>query len=168
MSKFKKCAQTTFTIKSIYSLIEELINKLRNGDRNALARCITLAESHNSEDQEVIHQILKQVLQFTSKSIRIGITGAPGVGKSTFIESFGRLLTTQGMKVAVLTIDPSSPISKGSILGDKTRMEKLSKDTLAFIRPSASRNLPGGVSHATRESILLRSEEHTSELQSPC
>ena len=136
-------------------MIQEQINKLRNGDRNALARCITLAESLKADDQEIIHKILKGILPYTGHSIRIGITGSPGVGKSTFIESFGSLLTATGKKVAVLTIDPSSPLSKGSILGDKTRMEKLSKDSQAFIRPSASRNLPGGVSHATRESILL-------------
>jgi LAO/AO transport system kinase len=114
-----------------------------------------MAESLKTYDQEVVHQILKQILPFTGTSIRIGITGSPGVGKSTFIESFGGFLTAQGKKVGVLTIDPSSPLSKGSILGDKTRMEKLSKNPFAFIRPSASRNLPGGVSHATRESILL-------------
>ena len=136
-------------------MIQDLISKLRNGDRNALARCITWAESNKQGDQEAIHQVLGEILPLTGNSVRIGITGSPGVGKSTFIEVLGCLLTSLNKKVAVLSIDPSSPVTKGSILGDKTRMEKLSKDPLAFIRPSASRSFPGGVSHATRESILL-------------
>jgi LAO/AO transport system kinase len=136
-------------------LIPDLISKLREGDRNALAKSITLAESQKPEDQEMIHGILKEILPATGRSIRVGITGPPGVGKSTFIEGLGCELTEQGKTIAVLTIDPSSPITKGSILGDKTRMEKLSKDPKAFIRPSASRSFPGGVAHATREAILL-------------
>ena len=137
------------------ALIHDLTSKLGAGDRHALAKCITLAESSKAADQTLIRDILSKILPNTGKSIRLGITGSPGVGKSTFIESFGCLLTSQGKKVAVLTIDPSSPITKGSILGDKTRMEKLAKDPLAFIRPSASRSLPGGVSHSTREAILI-------------
>ena len=136
-------------------MFQDLTNRLLGGDRNALAKCITLAESQRQDDQETIRIILKNVLPSTGESIRLGITGSPGVGKSTFIESLGSYLTSQGKKVAVLTIDPSSPITKGSILGDKTRMEKLAKNPLAFIRPSATRSFPGGVSHSTRESILL-------------
>jgi LAO/AO transport system kinase len=136
-------------------LTESLTNKLIKGDRNALAKCITLAESQRHDDQEAIQAILKKILPVSGKSIRVGITGSPGVGKSTFIESFGSYLTSLGKKVAVLTIDPSSPVTKGSILGDKTRMEKLANDPLAFIRPSATRSFPGGVAHSTRESILL-------------
>jgi LAO/AO transport system kinase len=124
-------------------------------NRSALAKAITLAESVKQVDQRTFQSLLAEVLPHTGMSIRLGITGAPGVGKSTFIEAFGRLLTTQNKRVAVLSIDPSSPVTKGSILGDKTRMEKLSKDPLAFIRPSASRSVQGGVAHATREAILL-------------
>ncbi len=136
-------------------MIDDLTSKLIMGDRPTLAKCFTLAESTKSDDQLIIQGVLSKILHNTGKSIRLGITGSPGVGKSTFIESFGCLLTSQGKKVAVLTIDPSSPITKGSILGDKTRMAKLGKDPLAFIRPSASRSFPGGVSHSTRETILL-------------
>ena len=136
-------------------MTEVLVQGLINGDRQALARCITLAESTKPEDHALFQDILNKTLPSTGKSIRIGITGAPGVGKSSFIESFGLLLTGLQKKVAVLSIDPSSPLNKGSILGDKTRMEKLSKDALAFIRPSPSRSFMGGVTHATRESILL-------------
>ena len=132
-----------------------LTTSLIEGNRTALAKAITMAESQKLEDHMSFRWLLNQVLPHTGKSIRLGITGAPGVGKSTFIESLGEFLTEQGKRVAVLSIDPSSPLTKGSILGDKTRMEKLSKNPMAFIRPSASRNLPGGVAHATRESILL-------------
>jgi LAO/AO transport system kinase len=136
-------------------LADTLTTQLIQGNRTVLAKAITLAESQKPEDQHTFQQLLTTLLPSASKSIRLGITGAPGVGKSTFIEAFGVFLTSQGKRVAVLSIDPSSPISGGSILGDKTRMEKLSKDPLAFIRPSASRSFPGGVAHATRESILL-------------
>lgn len=134
---------------------QESIHKLLAGDRTTLARLITLAESTKGDHQQTIQHILQEIISRTGRSIRIGITGAPGVGKSTFIESFGTLLTGLDKKVAVLSVDPSSPTTKGSILGDKTRMEKLSKDKNAFIRPTPSQNFPGGVSHATRESILL-------------
>jgi LAO/AO transport system kinase len=151
ISKFKKCKQ----LSKSGQLIEETISKLRNGDRNTLARLITLAESSRLEHQQTIHEVLAKILPFTGGSVRLGITGAPGVGKSTFIEGFGTYLTSNNHKVAVLSVDPSSPVSKGSILGDKTRMEKLSKDPSAFIRPTASQSFQGGVAHATRESILL-------------
>lgn len=128
---------------------------LLEGSRSALAKAITLAESEKPDDQHSFQALLAQVLPHTGKGIRLGITGAPGVGKSSFIESFGGFLTSQGKRVAVLSIDPSSPLTKGSILGDKTRMEKLSRNPMAFIRPSASRNIQGGVAYATREAILL-------------
>jgi LAO/AO transport system kinase len=137
------------------NLAATLATSLIEGNRASLAKAITLAESQKNDDLIAFQKLLAEVLAYTGKSIRLGITGAPGVGKSTFIESFGGFLTSLGKRVAVLSIDPSSPISGGSILGDKTRMEKLSKDPLAFIRPSASRSFPGGVAHATRESILL-------------
>ena len=117
---------------------EALVKKLVAGDRTALAQAITLIESSKTEHVESANIILEQCLKKQTTSIRIGITGVPGVGKSTFIEAFGKHLTTSGNKVAVLAIDPSSSVSKGSILGDKTRMGELSKDTNAFIRPSAS------------------------------
>lgn len=134
---------------------QDTVRKLLTGDRNTLARLITLAESKREDHQQDTQRILQEIIPHTGKSLRLGITGSPGVGKSTFIESFGTTLTGLNKRVAVLSIDPSSPTTKGSILGDKTRMETLSKDKNAFIRPTASRSFPGGVSHATRESILL-------------
>src|SRR5690554_1102649 len=133
----------------------QLIKKLLQGDIPSLSRAITLIESTQPNHQEQAHQIIQECLPFANQSIRIGITGVPGVGKSTFIEAFGMHLTSIGKKVAVLAIDPSSTISRGSILGDKTRMEDLVKDPNAFIRPSASGNSLGGVSRKTRESIIL-------------
>ena len=132
-----------------------LIEKLQQGDVPSLSRAITLIESTQPDHQEQAHRIIQKCLPFANQSIRIGITGVPGVGKSTFIEAFGMYLTSIGKKVAVLAIDPSSSISKGSILGDKTRMEDLVKNPNAFIRPSASGTSLGGVSRKTRESIIL-------------
>ena len=128
---------------------------IKQGDRILLSRAITLVESKLPSDQEMATQLLDWALQRAGDSIRIGITGVPGVGKSTFIESFGTLLTGMGKKVAVLSIDPTSAMSKGSILGDKTRMTLLSQDTNAFIRPSPSGFALGGVAQKTRESIVL-------------
>ena len=125
------------------------------GDRIVLSRAITLVESNRSHDRTNAEKLVEKILPQTGNSIRIGITGAPGVGKSTFIEAFGKYITSLGTKLAVLTIDPSSQKTKGSILADKTRMDELSKDPLAFIRPSAAGNAQGGVASATRESILL-------------
>lgn len=135
--------------------LNSLILKLLQGNIPSLSKAITLVESTNLKHQEQAHEIIQTCLPHANKSIRIGITGVPGVGKSTFIEAFGTYLTSIGKKVAVLAIDPSSSISHGSILGDKTRMEELVKNTNAFIRPSASGESLGGVSRKTRESIIL-------------
>ena len=134
---------------------EALVTSILNGDITALSRGITLIESKSSKHLEKANKIIKQCLPNANKSTRIGITGVPGVGKSTFIETFGKHLTSQGKRVAVLAIDPSSSLTKGSILGDKTRMEDLVKDKNAFIRPSASGNSLGGVARKTREAIIL-------------
>ena len=125
------------------------------GDRIVLSRAITLAESSLPTDQALALEVLDSLLPYTGNSLRIGITGVPGVGKSTFIERFGKYITGQGKKLAVLAVDPSSQRSGGSILGDKTRMEELAHDPLAFIRPSAAGSSLGGVSAKTRESMLL-------------
>lgn len=134
---------------------EALIDGILKADKTALSRAITLVESTASKHQEQAKEIIEQCLPHANKSIRVGITGVPGVGKSTFIEQFGRLLVQKGHKVAVLAVDPSSTISKGSILGDKTRMEDLVKEPNAFIRPSASGESLGGVARKTRETIVL-------------
>ena len=125
------------------------------GDRAALARAITLVESTLAQHQQEALEIIQEVLPHSGQSVRVGITGVPGVGKSTFIEALGKYLTAQGKKVAVLAIDPSSEKSGGSILGDKTRMNELAVDELAFIRPSPTAGSLGGVAKKTRESILL-------------
>ena len=133
----------------------ELINGIFKGDLTSLSRAITLIESKNINHLKKANEIINACLPHANKSIRIGITGVPGVGKSTFVESFGKLLTGKGRKIAVLAVDPSSTLSKGSILGDKTRMEDLVKDENAFIRPSASGNSLGGVARKTRETIII-------------
>lgn len=134
---------------------KELINGILKGNITDLSRAITLVESTNPQHLEKANAVIKGCLSNANKSIRIGITGVPGVGKSTFIETFGKHLTSLGKKVAVLAVDPSSTLTKGSILGDKTRMEDLVKDENAFIRPSASGESLGGVARKTRESIIL-------------
>jgi len=131
------------------------LHSLLSGKRRALAKAITLVESRLPQDMVEAQQILEQVLPHSGKSLRIGITGVPGVGKSTFIEAFGLYLIEQGKRVAVLAVDPSSPIAGGSILGDKTRMEELSRKEQAFIRPSPSVGALGGVAQKTRETMLL-------------
>ncbi|MEP1471645.1 MAG: methylmalonyl Co-A mutase-associated GTPase MeaB [Halieaceae bacterium] len=131
------------------------LQELLNGNRRALAKAITLVESKLDTHREQAQGILEQVLPHSGNSIRIGITGVPGVGKSTFIEAFGLHLIEQGKRVAVLAVDPSSPIAGGSILGDKTRMEELSRRDEAFIRPSPSEGALGGVAQKTRETMLL-------------
>jgi len=134
---------------------QELIDGILSGNRTVLSRAITLVESTNSNHLAKANEVINGCLPYANKSVRIGITGVPGVGKSTFIEAFGKQLTSLGKKVAVLAVDPSSTISHGSILGDKTRMEELVKDNNAFIRPSASGETLGGVARKTRESITL-------------
>ncbi|UPS91708.1 methylmalonyl Co-A mutase-associated GTPase MeaB [Bizionia sp. M204] len=133
----------------------QLIERILKGDITALSRAITLIESKNKNHADQAHAIIKGCLPYANKSVRIGITGVPGVGKSTFIESFGTYLSKAGKKIAVLAIDPSSSITKGSILGDKTRMEDLVKDTNVYIRPSPSGESLGGVARKTRETIIL-------------
>ena len=128
---------------------------LLSGDRRALAKCITLVESTLPADRDVATSLIEEILPKTGNSLRIGISGVPGVGKSTFIESFGLHLIETGKKIAVLAVDPSSPIAGGSILGDKTRMTQLSRSKDAFIRPSPSSGMMGGIAHKTRETILL-------------
>ena len=125
------------------------------GDRMMLSKGITLIESNLEEDKKLSIELLEKIIHATGNSIRIGITGVPGVGKSSFIEAFGIHLTGLEKKVAVLTVDPSSHTTKGSILGDKTRMEQLSKSPLAFIRPSPSGNQLGGVTRTTHDVVLL-------------
>lgn len=142
------------TLNSILN-VTELYQGILAGDRSVLAKAITMAESTLEGDRQKVGQLLKQLLPHTGKSIRIGITGVPGVGKSTFIEVFGEQLASAGKKIGVLTIDPSSQKTKGSILGDKTRMEQLSRNPHVFIRPSPSGLALGGVSHHTREAVLL-------------
>ena len=135
---------------------KDICEKLVNKDLTSLSKAITLIESNNKNDRLLANKILSELQNKNEKnSLRIGVTGVPGAGKSTFIENFGSNLTDLGKKVAVLTIDPSSTISKGSILGDKTRMEKLSQNKNVFIRPTAASNFQGGVAKNTRESIFL-------------
>jgi LAO/AO transport system kinase len=134
---------------------DDLSDRLLSGDRRALARAITLIESARPDHRAAAAQLLERVNRAGRAAIRIGLSGTPGVGKSTFIESFGLMLTGQGLTVAVLAVDPSSARSGGSILGDKTRMERLSRDPSAFIRPSPSRTHLGGVARRTREAVML-------------
>lgn len=135
--------------------VEEFVTNILAGNIPFLSRAITLVESTTIKHQQKANAILERCLPFANHSIRIGITGVPGVGKSTFIETFGNHLTNKGKKVAVLAVDPSSSVNKGSILGDKTRMEELVTNKNAFIRPSPSGTSLGGVAQKTRESILL-------------
>ncbi len=154
----------TFSASSIEKIIsnrknqpssKELIDGILKGNITDLSRSITIVESTNTNHFDKANEIINGCLPHANKSKRIGITGVPGVGKSTFIEVFGKYLTGLGKKVAVLAVDPSSTISHGSILGDKTRMEELVKDKNAFIRPSASGETLGGVARKTREAIIL-------------
>ncbi len=134
---------------------EQFIEGILEGNRTLLSKAITLVESTLPEHSAMAQHIIKKCLPYSGNSIRLGITGVPGVGKSTFIEALGKHITSRGDKLAVLAIDPSSERSKGSILGDKTRMEALSVDPNAFIRPSPSGGSLGGVARKTRESVLL-------------
>lgn len=135
--------------------LDEHVAGILQGDRVVLGKTITLIESRNPEHNRKALLVMEQLLPHTGKAIRVGITGAPGVGKSTFIEALGTWLTARGHRVAVLAIDPSSQVSSGSIMGDKTRMEKLSVDAHAFIRPSPSAGSLGGVARKTREAMLV-------------
>jgi LAO/AO transport system kinase len=146
--QIKKSRSKQFTV-------DEFVTKILAGDIPFLSRAITLVESTNATHQQKANEILERCLPHANKSIRIGITGVPGVGKSTFIESYGKHLTKQHKKVAVLAIDPTSSLHKGSVLGDKTRMEELVTDINAFIRPSPSGTSLGGVAQKTRETIIL-------------
>jgi LAO/AO transport system kinase len=134
---------------------DSYVEAILNGNRTVLSQAITLIESSLPLHQEIAQTIISKCLPLSGNSVRIGITGVPGVGKSTFIEAFGKHLTSQGRKIAVLAIDPSSSRSRGSILGDKTRMEELSVDPNAFIRPSPAAGSLGGVARKTRETIIL-------------
>lgn len=135
--------------------VEAFVHGILLGDRVVLSRAITLIESTRMDHQQQALEIIERCLPHAGQSIRIGITGVPGVGKSTFIEAFGRMLTTQGKRLAVLAIDPSSSRTHGSILGDKTRMPTLAADPNAYIRPSPTSGSLGGVARRTRETILL-------------
>lgn len=134
---------------------EQFCEGILQGNRTILSRAVTLIESNKPDHQRMAQEIIGRCLPFSGNSVRIGITGVPGAGKSTFIESFGTHLTSKGRKLAVLAIDPSSEKTKGSILGDKTRMEVLSSDPNAYIRPSPASGSLGGVARKTRETILL-------------
>jgi LAO/AO transport system kinase len=140
---------------SDFSETSQMIQDMLSGDRAALGRAITLVESNHPKHQQAAEAILAAALATNKEAVRVGITGVPGVGKSTFIEALGRFLIRKKHRVAVLAVDPSSGRSQGSILGDKTRMQELSRDEQAFIRPSPSGDTLGGVARKTRESILL-------------
>lgn len=135
--------------------IKTVAAQILDGNRRALARAITLVESGREDHRAQAAELLEALKPAGRQALRIGLSGTPGVGKSTFIEAFGMMLTAQGLRVAVLAVDPSSTRSGGSILGDKTRMERLSRDPNAFIRPSPSQSQLGGVARRTREAIAL-------------
>jgi LAO/AO transport system kinase len=135
--------------------IDEMVKGIKSGSRRDLARAITLIESNSHEHFQRGQELLKVLTPYTGNSVRIGITGVPGAGKSTFIETYGEMLCQQGFKVAVLAVDPSSTVTGGSILGDKTRMEHLSRNQNAFVRPSPTGGVLGGVHRKTRETMLL-------------
>ena len=134
---------------------DEYVEGILKGDITLLSKAVTLVESSRADHQSVAREVITKCLPYSGKSIRVGITGVPGAGKSTFIEALGKLLTAKGHRLAVLAIDPSSERSKGSILGDKTRMEELSGDPNAYIRPSPSAGSLGGVARKTRETVVL-------------
>ncbi len=135
--------------------IDDYVNGVRQGDRTILGRAITLVESNSPAHMEQAQEMIRRLLPHTGNSIRVGVTGLPGAGKSTFIEALGNLLCQQDHKVAVLAIDPTSTVTRGSILGDKTRMETLAREPKAFIRPSPSGGMLGGVARKSRETMLV-------------
>ena len=148
LRKFRKRRKPQYTL-------EQYVEGILNGDRTMLGQAITLIESSRGEHMEMAQQIIERCLPYSGDSLRIGITGVPGVGKSTFIEALGTQITTSGPKLAVLAVDPTSERTGGSILGDKTRMEKLAADPQTFIRPSPSGDSLGGVARKTRETVIL-------------
>lgn len=148
IKRFKKIKREKYSV-------DEMVDGIVKGNRAMLSKAITLVESNLPEHQQISQEIIDKCIPFSGESIRIGITGVPGVGKSTFIEVLGKYLTSRRHKVGVLAIDPSSGQSKGSILGDKTRMEALSSDSRAYIRPSPSAGSLGGVARKTRQTIIL-------------
>jgi LAO/AO transport system kinase len=135
--------------------LQEYVAGVRAGDRAAIGQAITLVESNAKRDHGLAQQLLVELLPHTGKAVRVGITGVPGVGKSTLIEALGTNLTAQGHRIAVLAIDPTSGVTGGSILGDKTRMTRLSRDPMAFVRPSPASGSLGGVTRKTRETMLV-------------
>lgn len=144
-----------FAFKKQRHTVDEYVKGILSKDRIMLSKAITLVESKLYSDNELAESVLQQILPYSGNSLRIGITGVPGAGKSTFIESFGKFLCSLNKRIAVLTIDPSSQKTGGSILGDKTRMEELANNPNAFVRPSASGSTLGGVHSKTRETMLL-------------
>lgn len=147
--------QKKVAVSSKNHTVEDLVSGVRDGDRTILAKTITLVESNSVKYQDKAQNVLHRLLPLSGNSIRVGISGVPGAGKSTFIEALGMNLIKQGHKVAVLTVDPSSSLTKGSILGDKTRMENLAKEPNCFIRPSPSSGTLGGVTRKSRETIIV-------------
>jgi LAO/AO transport system kinase len=141
--------------RSESATISSMASAIRSGDRASLARAITLVESKRADHQATAHRLVQELLRDTGNAVRLGITGAPGAGKSTMIDALGTFLTAAGHKVAVLAVDPSSTRTGGSILGDKTRMARLGQDPSAFIRPSPSSGTLGGVAAKTRETMLI-------------
>lgn len=137
------------------SRVKDLIDGVLAGDRVALGRAITLVESARAADRQPAAHLLTACLPHAGRSLRIGVTGVPGVGKSTFVEALGTRLVRENRRVAVLAVDPTSALSRGSILGDKTRMQQLAADDNAFVRPSPSRGTPGGIAQRTRETIFV-------------
>ncbi len=155
MTNYSSIANYKAKKRLVETTVDEFVEKIITGDIIYLSRAITLIESTLPKHQEKAQEIIEKCLPYSGKSIRIGITGVPGAGKSTTIEVLGKYITSKGHKLAVLTIDPSSEKTKGSILGDKTRMEELSCNPRAFIRPSPSSGSLGGVARKTRESLFL-------------
>ncbi len=155
-SSLNQQAANTFRLRKKQNLkADDYVKGIRSGDRVMLSRAITLIESSLSSHYALAQSVIEKCIPFAGESLRIGITGVPGAGKSTFIEALGKLLIGKGHRIAVLAVDPSSEVSKGSILGDKTRMEQLAVEENAFVRPSPSAGSLGGVTRKTREIIIL-------------
>ncbi|MBU8904986.1 methylmalonyl Co-A mutase-associated GTPase MeaB [Desertibacillus haloalkaliphilus] len=159
MSREKESNKETRPARSIPRrrklTVDDYVNGVLEGNRAIIAQAITLVESNSQAHMEIAQEVLQQLMPHTGNSVRIGFTGVPGAGKSTLIESFGSMLCERGHKVAVLAVDPSSSVSRGSILGDKTRMEQLSRNKNAFVRPSPSSGTLGGVARKSRETLLI-------------